>query len=132
MLLNLLTLAGIIIAVVLFLNFLSAGTGISGNQKGSENDGQRPRLNAKRVLQQPPSQQRPRICPVCGTLLNQSEYLIAALEPEPGGGRKRKAQIYGCPHCYTTGGVNLEKNGLSNLEPDLSGTAERNKLANIG
>jgi cytidyltransferase-like protein len=53
--------------------------------------------------------ERPRICPVCGTPLSQDEYLIAAIFPDLGPNQKRQAHIYGCRHCYVSGGVNLTR-----------------------
>ncbi len=118
----LLGLAGIIIGVVIFLNFLSAGNDArailqSARKKPQPGSDTPPVFDAGKVLRKSAGVARPRICPVCGTALTRSEYLIAALEPEPGDGRKRQAHIYGCPHCYSTGGVNLEQRELTKMEP---------------
>lgn len=74
-----------------------------------------PRLNVARALNMKASE-RPRLCPVCGTLLTQEEYLIAAIFPDLGPTQKRQAHIYGCPHCYLTGGVNPTR--LTRVSPE--------------
>ncbi len=125
--LTILSLAGLAIALILFLNLLSAGDTVRGvasslKRKG-ESDGKEslpPRGDPSRIYRGESEGPRPRICPVCGTLLSKEDYLIAALEPETAGGGKRQAHIYGCPYCYTTGGVNLSKKGgmsLDRIEP---------------
>ena len=118
----LLSLAGLGIAVVVFLNMLSASQkgGTSGGKDSSNSSEDPPRVNVKKMLKaaaQDTNFPRPRICPVCGTVLAQHEYLTAALEPEPTGGGKRQAQIYGCRYCYLTEGVNLKSQELSQIEP---------------
>lgn len=115
---TLLTIAGFLIAVIVFLNMLSAGDSKGKSPNRSTGDGLPPRLDNGKVLRQKEEAgPRPRICPVCGTMLSQDDYLIAAMEPDPGAGKKRRAQIYGCPFCYTTGGVNLESRVLEKVEP---------------
>ncbi|MFN3605226.1 MAG: hypothetical protein ACK4UJ_11015 [Leptonema sp. (in: bacteria)] len=57
-------------------------------------------------------EKRLRICPICGTILSEKEYLIAAFEPLEHPQKKRKVQIYGCIYCFTTDGVNLKKDQL--------------------
>jgi len=104
------TLAALSIAVIVFLNVLS----IPG-RKSSPIASPRERGDAARILKMK-GPERPRICPVCGTLLTIDEYLIAAIAPEVGQGQKRQAHIYGCPHCYITGGVNLTR--FTQLNPE--------------
>lgn len=103
------SIAALGIAVIVFLNFLSQATPEGKTNKGYDRDNP-PRLNARRVFEAEPEpdRPRPRICPICGTLLDQTEYLMASIEPERPG-RKRQAHIYGCRYCFTTEGVNLEK-----------------------
>lgn len=104
------TLAALSIAVIVFLNFL--------NLPGAPKDNATApvaRLDAGKVLRMPP-QNRPRICPVCGTLLAPSDYLLASIFPDPGPERKRQAHIYGCVHCCATEGVNLS---LKKMDPAL-------------
>jgi hypothetical protein len=108
---TLLSLAGLIIGVVVFLNLLQAkdkvdrigkpetppapgAAGVSGSQNG--------------VGRLPAAPQR-RICPVCRTGLTQEEYLICAMDSDPGENRKRQVHIYGCRHCFLTDGVNLAR-----------------------
>jgi hypothetical protein len=112
--LTFISIAGFTVALIVFLNLLSAG------EKGANRSGigfqapNRPEQNgAGRILRQAPSQKRPRICPVCGTPLTEKEYLIASIAPELPG-QKREAHIYGCPHCFMTDGVNTK---LSKMEP---------------
>ncbi|EPG73989.1 hypothetical protein LEP1GSC058_3065 [Leptospira fainei serovar Hurstbridge str. BUT 6] len=47
-----------------------------------------------------PNLPRPRICPVCGRLLEKHEYLYAVLFEPASPGVKRQARIYGCRYCY--------------------------------
>lgn len=49
-----------------------------------------------------------RVCPICRTGLLSDEYLICAMAPETNNGKSRQVHIYGCHHCFTTGGVNLQ------------------------
>jgi len=106
------TLVGLGIAIIVFLNFLQTGSPSAASAKsGSE----RPRVDPRRIKEtrkkwdENPPLPRPRICPLCGTMLEQHEYLLAALEPEPVGNRKRQAQIYGCPYCITNDGVSKSR-----------------------
>ncbi len=117
-----LSVIGVIIGFVVFINFISAGDDLKRaiNGKGSKgnNNSERPRLDAGKVLRNnsDTGQPRPRICPVCGTLLDQSEYLLASIEPGDDN-RKRQAHIYGCKYCFTTSGVNLNKEKITSIEP---------------
>ncbi len=102
--LTLVAVAGLCLAVIVFLNMLSPSAlqpaGGTIRKRKSNGDGEDPpRLDARKVLNMAPGPQRPRICPVCGTLLSQTDYLYAALEPEPKTERKRQAHIYGCAYC---------------------------------
>ena len=115
---TLLSLAGFLVAIVIFLNLLSAGSPGSSKDGTGEKGNLPPRGNHAALLKQSPEAgPRPRICPVCGTLLGKDDYLIAAMEPDPGAGKKRRAQIYGCPFCYVSGGVNLTSGVLEKIEP---------------
>ncbi|MDH5657364.1 MAG: hypothetical protein OEZ34_15740 [Spirochaetia bacterium] len=102
---------GLVVAVTIFLNLLSAKESLKKKEKKEKKDPEI--LDAKKVFQMKSDRPRPRICPVCGTLLNQDEYLLASIEPEKEG-QKRQAHIYGCKYCFTTDGVNLQ---LSKMEP---------------
>ena len=105
------TLAALSIAVIVFLNFLNLSSGKAPVQPAASGQ----RLDAAKVLRMP-AQNRPRICPVCGTVLGPEDYLMASIFPEPGPEKKRQAHIYGCVHCYATEGVNLR---LKKMDPDL-------------
>lgn len=101
--LTLLTIAGLALAIIVFLHLLSAGQRAT-NQKNSElsrNDPP-PRVNPRGYLNTPsePGRPRSRVCPLCGTVLTQEDYLFAAISPEPENGGKRQAQIYGCRYCF--------------------------------
>ena len=96
---------GITIAVTIFLNLLSTKDFLKKADKKGKKDPEI--LDARKVFQMKSNVPRPRICPVCGTLLNQEEYLIASIEPEREG-QKRQAHIYGCKYCFTTDGVNIQ------------------------
>lgn len=117
-----LTVVGLGLAVLVFLNGIQAGdrarrNPLSARESRPGHDGP-PVLDPKKVLKMPSGPTRPRVCPVCGTMLAETDYLIAALEAEPRGDRRRQAHIYGCPYCLANGGVNLEKGRqLMRLEP---------------
>jgi hypothetical protein len=108
-----LTLVGIGLALVLFLNVLQ----VTDKPRRPSQEQSRARVDAKKVLQMPPDEPRPRICPVCGTLLGPEDYLIAALEPQPKTERKRQAHIYGCPYCFETDGVNTKQRQFTHIQP---------------
>ncbi|MBW7856769.1 MAG: zinc ribbon domain-containing protein [Leptonema sp. (in: Bacteria)] len=112
-----LTVIGIGLALLIFLNGLNA-TDKTRTKKKAKSTEEPPILDAKKVLKMPAGETRPRICPVCGTLLGPEDYLFAALEPEPKTDRKRQAHIYGCPYCVENGGVNLKRSReLTQIEP---------------
>jgi len=109
--LTLVSITGFVIAIIIFLNIINAREKI--RQPVSQPD---IRYDVKKVYSQTNAHiEKPRICPVCGTSLSRKEYLIAALEPEVNG-KKRRAHIYGCPHCFTTEGVNINAR-FNKLEP---------------
>lgn len=117
--LTLITAAGLILAVIVFLNLISAG---KVQKLESDDLAERPRANVRKIMAaqaESPQQPRLRLCPLCGTVLNQDEYLFASFLDEPPGGGKRQAHIYGCRHCFTTDGVNVGRSGreLSRIEP---------------
>ena len=47
-----------------------------------------------------PDVPRPRLCPVCGTMLRKDEFLYAAISSKINSEGKKQAQIYGCKYCY--------------------------------
>jgi len=112
--LTFISVAGFLLAVVVFLNILQTGTAKtvpaapgSFSHHGRTRPGVKAGPDVGRVLREmKPDVQRPRICPVCGTMLSQEHFLYAAMEPEPSTNRKRQVQIYGCPFCYDSDGVN--------------------------
>lgn len=117
--LTLVSIVGLALAVIVFLNMLSPPQ--TGQKKKETHNGHDPenppRLDNRKVLRTEPNVPRPRICPVCGTVLGQEDYLFAALEPEPSTQRKRQAHIYGCRFCVATDGVNLSREKISQIEP---------------
>lgn len=101
------TIAALALALIVFLNALNLPTS-AGAKKSPANIEKPVTLDTARILRMKAAE-RPRICPVCGTPLSQDEYLIAAIFPDPGPNQKRQAHIYGCRHCYVSGGVNLTR-----------------------
>ncbi len=99
------TLAALALAFIVFLNALNLP---SPKKPAASLQTAPPTVNAGKALRMK-GPERPRICPVCGTPLGVDEYLIAAIFPDPGPNQKRQAHIYGCAHCYVTGGVNLTR-----------------------
>ncbi len=61
-------------------------------------------------------EKRLRICPICGTILSQKDYLIAAFEPQKNPNIKRQVHIYGCVYCFTTDGVNKNLTSIKSLD----------------
>jgi hypothetical protein len=104
------TVVALVVALIVFLNVLPSSRNTTQSLSSVPD-----RVNPATVYrnQKKTSGPLPRICPVCGSVLSQTEYLLAAIE-EPREGRKRQAQIYGCPHCFITDGVNLN---LGKMEP---------------
>ncbi|TGN19133.1 hypothetical protein [Leptospira idonii] len=67
-----------------------------------------------------PNLPRPRICPVCGTMLRKDEFLYAAISSHINSEGKKQAQIYGCKYCYLQmepGFQNIE--GKPEIQSDL-------------
>jgi hypothetical protein len=56
-------------------------------------------LDPKKVFNRSWDTPKPRICPMCGSFLNQDEYLFASISPPVAGGKKQ-AHIYGCRYCF--------------------------------
>ena len=118
--LTFITLIGLAISLIVFLNMLSAkdtvrNLGPKDRKKFDPPGG----VDVRRYMENSKDIQgpRPRICPLCGTMLSQEDFLYAALEPEPDGPRKRQARIYGCRYCFETEGVNLHSRELTKVEP---------------
>ncbi len=115
-----LTIAGLAIAVIVFLNMLQAKDNVNnlGAKKEPEGPKEPPRVNARRWMEHAtkPGELRPRICPLCGTVLSQEDYLIAAIGEDHGVG-KRQAHIYGCRFCFASDGVNTRVGELTRMEP---------------
>ena len=102
---TLLILLGVSVSFGLFIYFLSSldGAGrklhpVDKAEAGKDREDPRLVFGKKWESEAP----RPRICPLCGTYLNKSDYLYAAMGPEvpPDSARKRQVKIYGCPYCY--------------------------------
>lgn len=116
--LTFITVAGVAIALIVFLNLLNAGHKEAKGDAIDFDGPDRPRVNARRHLQRrdrPSDVPRLRVCPVCGTVLNQTEYLFASFGDESGG--KRQAHIYGCRHCFRTDGVNVNRGQIERVDP---------------
>lgn len=116
---TLLTLGGLAIGILIFLNLLHSkarfeGMDLSTNEdnavRGVRKDGS---TRVKRTLANAPSR---RICPVCRTPLTPDEYLLCAMDRENKEARKRQVHIYGCPHCFITDGVNVKGTDTVALE----------------
>lgn len=118
--LTIVTLAGLAIGVIVFLNLLHSREILQRRPAKQYTNKMPPSTkNPAKLLNKSinRAQARPRICPLCGTLLSKEDYLLAALAPEPNGGGKRQAQIYGCRYCYETDGVNIRGSELLEMEP---------------
>lgn len=108
----LLSIAGLIVAVVLFLNLLQARDkvdrfGEPEPEGALAGGGGADRIQKKNGATRTAASRR--ICPVCKTGLRQDEYLICAMDEDLGPGTRRQVHIYGCPHCFLTDGVNLAR-----------------------
>lgn len=103
-----LSIAGFAIAIVIFLNLLHAKDTIKEAAQSDEEKAaqEERRSEARRVLKTASSR---RMCPVCRTGLTREEYLICAMDENRGINSKRQVHIFGCPHCFTTDGVNFKK-----------------------
>ena len=106
------TLLGFVIGILIFINLIHAKAHLDGMDLSLDEDKQK-RAHRKgkshRVLADAPNR---RICPVCRTGLTQDEYLLCAMQPDPGNGAKRQVHIYGCPHCFLSDGVNINGNKI--------------------
>jgi hypothetical protein len=108
---TLLSLAGLIIGVVIFLNLLQAKEKVDriGKPEAPAASGASGAASVKGGSGRLPAAPQRRICPVCRTGLTQEEYLICAMDSDLGENRKRQVHIYGCRHCFLTDGVNLAR-----------------------
>ena len=108
-----------IISAIVILNLLSAKDSI-GTKSTKRKDQLPPKVDVKKYVNQPeePGLPRPRICPLCGTVLSHEDYLVAAIS-EQIEGLKRQAHIYGCPYCFETDGVNLNAGAKNNEHSEL-------------
>ncbi len=113
--LTLLSIAGIAIAVVVFLNLINAG----GHNAKVANAPDLPRVNVRRHLQKTAETKHPRlrVCPLCGTVLDRTDYLFASFSEAPPSLGRRQAHIYGCRHCYATDGVNVGMGRMTGVDP---------------
>lgn len=106
-------LVGIIIASIVILYILDflekPKVNVIRNEPKTPENLQRAIQKTFKENQTKEKEKRLRICPICGTILNKNDYLIAAFEPVEVAQKKRKVHIYGCPYCFTTDGVNLNK-----------------------
>ena len=102
--------AGIVLAALVFLHLLQAKDTIDHGGKSAvrsqqeQLDRRREKVNA--MLR---SASTRRTCPVCRTPLTTNEYLICAMEPESEEDRRRQVHIFGCLHCFSTDGVNVNQ-----------------------
>lgn len=114
-------LVGLIISAVIFLYILdlfdkSKGKNIVRNEPKTPESLQRAIQKTLKENQKKEREKRLRICPICGTILDEKEYLIAAFEPIKNPEQKRKVQIYGCIYCFTTDGVNLNQQKIDPID----------------
>lgn len=102
----LLTIGAVGVGFSLFVWLLSGTDQVQANIAAKKStsraglDREDPRLVFKKEWTAPVP--RPRICPLCGTYLERTDYLFAAMGPEvpQESVRKRQVQIYGCPYCF--------------------------------
>ena len=115
----LVSLIGFIVATIFILNMFSAADSFKRIKEPETKNAKRERVDVKKHLKRAAESDKPRlrVCPVCGTVLTSEEYLIAALDPVEREGAKRRANIYGCPHCFSTNGVNLNQENFTSIEP---------------
>lgn len=113
------SLIGLIVATIFILNIFSAADSLKNIKEPEKKENKRERIDVRKHLKSALESDKPRlrICPVCGTVLTSQEYLIAALDPVEREGAKRRANIYGCPHCFSTNGVNLNQENFTSIEP---------------
>ncbi|MCS7204214.1 MAG: hypothetical protein NZ853_00790 [Leptospiraceae bacterium] len=114
------TIFGILISVLVILYFLdivdkTKHRNIVKNEPITSESLRRAINKTLKENQQKPTEKRLRICPICGTILNKNDYLIAAFEPIDDPRKKRKVHIYGCPYCLASDGVIKSK---EKIHPD--------------
>ncbi len=109
------TILGLLIAVLVILYLLDfmdkskGGVNIVKNEPKTAESLKRAINKTLKENQAKAPEQRLRICPICGTILSEKDYLIAAFEPIKDPTQKRRVNIYGCPYCITTDGVIKDK-----------------------
>ncbi len=108
---------GFIISAIIFIYILdffdtTKKRNVVRNEPKTKESLQRAIQKTLKENQHKEKEKRLRICPICGTILSEKEYLIAAFEAQKDPTQKRKVQIYGCIYCFTTNGVNLKKEKL--------------------
>lgn len=109
------TLLGFVVGILIFINLIHAKASLDGIDLSLDEDKRKREARkgrASKVICDAPSR---RICPVCRTGLTQEEYLLCAMQPDPGDGSRRQVHIYGCPHCYLSDGVNTSGNRIEKL-----------------
>lgn len=109
---------GLLIATLVILYLLDfvdktkKGTNIVRNEPKTAESLKRAINKTIKENQTKEPEKRLRICPICGTILSDKDYLIAAFEPVKDPTQKRRVNIYGCPYCITTDGVIKENNKI--------------------
>lgn len=107
---TLITLFGLAIGVLVFLNLLHTKAKLEGEDLSiKEDDNIRNLIKDRRKSKSLNNAPQRRICPICKTLLLQQEYLLCAMQPEVRNQKRRQVHIYGCPHCFINKGVNIEQ-----------------------
>lgn len=101
---------GLLIGVLVVLHILdllnkTKTSNIVRNEPKTPESLQRAINKTLKENQQKESEKRLRICPICGTILSQTDYLIAAFEEVKDPNKKRRVHIYGCPYCIVNDGV---------------------------
>lgn len=98
------TIVAVLATIAFFLYTLSAidNKAIDKKEKERQKIPENTRLDPKKVYNKNwnPQVPRPRICPVCGTMLRKDEYLYASISEYINSEGKRQAHIYGCKYCY--------------------------------
>ena len=114
---TLITLFGLAIGVLIFINLIHTKAKMEGMDlsiQDEDNIVDFVKQKKTKFLENAPNR---RVCPVCKTVLLQSEYLLCAMQPQPEDNSRRQVHIYGCPHCFINNGVNLQANRASqNIE----------------
>ncbi|MCB1173581.1 MAG: hypothetical protein KDK39_08455 [Leptospiraceae bacterium] len=110
---GIITLLGLVVGALIFINLVHAKSQMDGIDLSLEAD-----QRIKKGRKTDPFNDRSRIrvdhrmCPVCRTPLAADEYLMCAMDKERPNQTKRQVHIYGCPHCFITGGVNNQSRVL--------------------